>query len=237
MWKKTLTATLLLAGLLQGTSAARSWSKQERKHVSNAMLNQLQGQTGGGAVYQADSHLLGILEKVLRNVTRHDLSYQLLIEQDDNSINAYALPDGRVVLLTGLIRALPQGDDGALAFVMAHEISHVEKRHVERLSTQSGLTNLGLGWLSGQNELLGALSGIGSNLLVSGYSRGMEAEADQNGLELMRMAGYNPRGALVTLQLFRDLEARDGQARVFPTHPTATDRYNDTQAYIQQHDY
>ena len=50
----------------------------------------------------------------------------------------------------------------------------------------------------------------------------MEAEADGHALELMRQDGYNPRGALVSLQLFRDLEARDGQARVFPTHPTVT---------------
>lgn len=119
---------------------------------------------------------------------------------------------------------------------MAHELSHLEDRHAERLSTQNSLTNLGIGLLvRDQSDLLRTAAGVGRRMLTSGYSRGMEAEADAGALEMMRAAGYNPRGALTTLQLFQNLEAGNGRARIFPDHPTASDRLRDAQAYLQQH--
>jgi len=222
MWKKALTATLLMSGL----AAAPALAQNRYERGSNA------------GAYQADARLESIFQRILPFTQRRDLSYRLLLQRDESTINAYALTDGRLILTTGLLHALPRNDDNALAFVMAHELSHLERRHAERLATQDNLTNLGLGLLvRNQSDLLRSAAGVGSRLITSGYSRGMEAEADASGLELMRMAGYNPRGAITTLELFRNLEATQGRARVFPTHPTAVDRLRDAQAYLQQHGY
>ncbi|MBS2033753.1 M48 family metallopeptidase [bacterium] len=189
-----------------------------------------------GGAFQASHQLEGIFQRLLPFTQRRDLSYRLLLQQDEANINAYAEPDGRVILTSGLLHSLPQGDSNALAFVMAHELSHLEGRHTERLSTQNTLTNLGIGFLvRDQSDLMRTAAGVGSRLVTSGYSRGMEAEADARALEMMRMAGFNPRGAITTLQLFQRLEARNGRARIFPDHPTAVDRLKDAQAYLQQH--
>jgi len=215
MWKKILAATALSAALL----AAPAQAQQVR-------------------VYRPDAHLLNIFQRLIGNNSRHDIQYELYIQDDESSVNAYSLPDGKVVLLTGLLNALPPGDDNALAFVMAHEISHVELHHVDRLNTQGGLTNLALGWLSrGQGNALQGLAGVGSRVLTSGYSRGMEVEADGHGLELMRQANYNPRGAITTLQLFQRMEANNGSARLFPSHPKADNRLQDVQNYLQERGY
>lgn len=211
MWKKILVSMLTLMALLGPAQAQLSPYDRDR--------------------------LADIFHRIVQNTTRRDLNYQLLVQQDDSTVNAYALPDGRLVLLTGLLNNLP-ADDNAIAFVIAHELSHVEKGHIERLNTQSGLTNLALGWLTrSQSDLVRGAAGVGSQLLTSGYSRGMEAEADANGLELMRMAGYDPRGALLALNLFLQLEEQRGRARVFPTHPKSVDRIRDVQAYLNSHGY
>ena len=224
MWKNTLAATVLLTGLMAGPALA-----QDRYVLQD-------GSTAGS--YLIDHRLESIFQRILPFTQRRDLSYRLLLQRDDSTINAYALPDGRLILTTGLLHALPSNDSNALAFVMAHELSHLERRHPERLATQDTLTNVGLGLLvRNQGDLVRGAAGVGSRLLTSGYSRGMETEADASGLELMRRAGYNPRGAITTLELFRRLEASRGQARVFPTHPTSVDRLRNVQAYLQQHGY
>ena len=236
MFKKFVAMSLMVTGMVT-LAPAQNLTPQQRTQMSNRMLGIDNGQSGKILV-NPEPRLLNIFQRLLQGTSRRDVSYQLYIEGDNNTINAYALPDGRVVLVTGLINALPAGDDNALAFVMAHEISHIEKHHAEKLATQGGLTNVALGWLTqGQSDLLQGLAGVGEGMLTSGYSRGMEAEADGNGLDLMHAAGYSPRGALVTLQLFKDLEEQQGAARIFPTHPSAENRLNDARTYVEQHGY
>lgn len=223
MSKKLFVSALLLSTLLQTGVQAQP----------NGPVAGLAPRTGA---YQADSRLQNIFQRLMPFMQRRDLSYRLQVLRDEKTINAYAETDGRVILTTGLLHALPANDENALAFVVAHELSHLERRHHQRLANQNTLTNVGIGLLvRDQGDLMRTAAGVGSRLLTSGYSRGMEAEADASGLELMRMAGYNPRGAITTLELFRRLEANRGRTRVFPDHPTAEDRLKDAQAYLQQH--
>lgn len=222
MSKNLIAATVMLAALSCGAQA------QPNREV--AVISPTAG------AYQADYRLQNIFQRILPFTQRRDLSYRLQLLRDESTINAYAETDGRVILTTGLLHALPRNDNNALAFVMAHELSHLERRHHQRLATQNTLTNVGIGLLvRDQSDLLRTAAGVGSRMLTSGYSRGMEAEADASGLELMRMAGFNPRGAITTLELFRQLEASRGRTRVFPDHPTAEDRLRDAQNYLQQH--
>lgn len=220
---KTLATGMLLAALISSGAQAQP---QSRPPATSPM----------SGAYQADQQLRGIFQRLLPFTQRRDVSYRLQLLRDENTINAYAENDGRVILTTGLLHALPRNDNNALAFVMAHELSHLERRHHQRLATQNTLTNVGIGLLvRDQGDLLRTAAGVGSRVITSGYSRGMEAEADASGLELMRMAGYNPRGAITTLELFRQLEANRGRTRVFPDHPTAEDRLKDARNYLQQH--
>ncbi|MBX3166559.1 MAG: M48 family metallopeptidase [Candidatus Eremiobacteraeota bacterium] len=223
MSKKSFATGMLLAALL-------SCGAQAQPNGRVAVISPT------GAAYRADHNLQNIFQRILPFTQRRDISYRLQVLRDENTINAYAETDGRIILTTGLLHALPRNDSNALAFVMAHELSHLERRHHQRLATQNTLTNVGIGLLvRDQSDLLRTAAGVGSRMLTSGYSRGMEAEADASGLELMRMAGFNPRGAITTLDLFRRLEASRGRTRVFPDHPTAEDRLKDARNYLQQH--
>ena len=180
------------------------------------------------------------LGQIFRSLTaqsrRRDINYQLSVI-DNRTINAMALPNGQIIVFTGLLNVLPQNDPNPIAFILAHEIAHVEHRHVERRSQRNTLTSFALRFLLGNTNGATRLAGtIVENLLVSGYSRDMEYEADTTALEIMARAGYDPRGTLTVFNLFERLE-RQSSLRVFPTHPRPADRRQSVVNWLAQRGY
>jgi len=123
---------------------------------------------------------------------------------DDPTVNAFCMPGGKVVVYTGILK-VTQNED-ALAVVMGHEIAHALANHGnERVSqglvAQLGMTTLDLGLaMSNQpaqtRNLIMQAAGAGTQLgVLLPFSRKHESEADEIGLYLMAMAGYNPAEA------------------------------------------
>ncbi len=123
---------------------------------------------------------------------------------DDPTVNAFCMPGGKVVVYTGILK-VTQNED-ALAVVMGHEIAHALANHGnERVSqglvAQLGLTTLDLGLAMAQKpaqtrNLIMQAAGAGTQLgVLLPFSRKHESEADEIGLYLMAMAGYNPSEA------------------------------------------
>jgi predicted Zn-dependent protease len=123
---------------------------------------------------------------------------------NDPTVNAFCMPGGKVVVYTGILR-VTQNED-ALAVVMGHEVAHALANHGnERVSqglvAQLGMTTLDLGLAMSQKptqtrNLIMAAAGAGTQLgVLLPFSRKHESEADEIGLYLMTMAGYNPSEA------------------------------------------
>jgi predicted Zn-dependent protease len=110
-------------------------------------------------------------------------------------LNAFALPGGYLFLYDGLCATL-RDDADALAFVLAHEMAHVLLGHPrERLKREilvHGLTPR----TAGIGELLKAL-------VIRGYSRDDELEADRRAVTLAEVAGFRRSGAVQVLEMFR----------------------------------
>jgi beta-barrel assembly-enhancing protease len=118
---------------------------------------------------------------------------------NQKEINAFALPGGPMFVNRGMIEAAR--DEGEIAGVMAHELSHVLLRHGTAQATKA--TKYEIGAIAGQ--VLGAIVGgtagsiiaQGSNFGISTYfmkfSREYESQADILGVQLMARAGYNPQ--------------------------------------------
>lgn len=98
-------------------------------------------------------------------------------------VNAVALPGGRILIFRGLIDQAKSADE--VAGVLAHEIGHVEHRHV----MVSLLRRFGLGLLIGSG---GTAADYGQALLESRYSRDAEREADDYSIAHMVKAGISP---------------------------------------------
>jgi hypothetical protein len=129
-------------------------------------------------------------------------------------INAFALPGGFIFVNAGAIAAAK--NEGELAGVMAHEISHVALRHGTNQATKAYIAKAGLSVLSGivggestdLGQVIGAIGGVGANALFLKFGRTAESQADLEGARIMAEAGYDPRDMA---NFFKTLQEQGGQ--------------------------
>ncbi|MDR0336396.1 MAG: M48 family metallopeptidase [Planctomycetaceae bacterium] len=127
-----------------------------------------------------DTQLYSIWKKL--HPKRTDIKYRLFVI-DKNIINAFAHAGGYVYIYTGLIEKCKNNDD-AIAFVLAHEISHIDLKHVcSRLGRLKAIENIP------GNELINTVA----DMLSPSYNQEMEFEADNAGWQLGLNAGYKPK--------------------------------------------
>lgn len=121
-----------------------------------------------------------------------DFEYRLLFRGGGPiGPNAFALPDGTVVITDELI-ALAKEDDEIMS-VLLHEIGHVEYRHSLRMViSHSGLAILSLAIIGDVNSAGTLVLALPSLLVESSYSRDLETEADDYALQHMLGSGINP---------------------------------------------
>lgn len=130
--------------------------------------------------------------------------------------NAFALPDGQLVIVDDLATLL--ADDEILA-VLAHEMGHVHHRHALRQLIQSSLLATASAGLFGDISPLA--SGLGTLVLTAGYSRDMELEADEYSAQQLDRLGLSAALLAAALEkLDRQPEAADPLA----THPQTQER-------------
>jgi len=132
------------------------------------------------------------------DVTARALEFRFFVVEDPN-INAAALPDGTVLVNTGLLGAVE--NESQLAFVLSHEIAHVLQAHHwrEAKDTRAARVSLIVGGIAAGAFIgnLGTfLSEIGLEAVVNGYSRRIENQADRLGLQNVIDLGYDPRSAV-----------------------------------------
>jgi predicted Zn-dependent protease len=157
---------------------------------------------------------------------------------DDDAINAFALPGGKVGVYKGMVRFAQNADQ--LAAVIGHEIGHVIAQHGnERLSqsvaAQSALAVVDLLTKDTQASRLAlAALGVGTTVGIQlPHSRTQEREADEVGLHMMAEAGFNPAEAV---RLWENM-AKNSPARVpqfLSTHPNPESRAKDLAAMLPQ---
>lgn len=149
-----------------------------------------------------------------------------------SDINAFALPGGYMYVNRGLIEAAT--NEGQLAGVLAHEMSHVALRHGTNQASKAYLGQAGLGVLGGllgkndgsTNRVIGAVGGFGLNALFLKFSRTDEEQADVVGAQMMAKAGYNPKDMVDFFEMLRSQQDRNpGKVeQFFSSHPAPKDR-------------
>ncbi len=132
-----------------------------------------------------------------------DFAWEFNVIDDDNTVNAFCMPGGKVVVYTGILK-VTQNED-ALACVMGHEIAHALANHGNERMSQGLVAQLGLSSLdlalsqqpSATRQVLMNAAGAGAQVgVLLPFSRKHESEADEIGLYLMAMAGYNANEAV-----------------------------------------
>ena len=188
-----------------------------------------------------------IQRSVEKYCAENDLSYRIkgykwefnLVE--DDAVNAWAMPGGKVVVYSGLIPIAQ--DEAGLAVVMGHEIAHAIGRHGAERMTQGLLVDMGGMALSTAlskypNEtknLFMKSYGVGTEVgVLLPYSRVHEKEADHLGLIFMAMAGYNPNEAVGFWERMAALKKGKEPLEILSTHPADKTRINNIKQLIPE---
>jgi predicted Zn-dependent protease len=171
--------------------------------------------------------------------------YHVQVLKSDE-VNAFAAPGGFIFVTTGLLKLVHTEDE--LACVLAHEVAHVAKKHGLKTIKTSRLTSafatLGTEaaktYSPGQVAQLtdafkGTVDDVVNNLVVNGYSRDKEYEADKFGAQYARAANYDPNALKTFLKRMDDEGAAAGG--MFKTHPKASKRIDALGSLTPSADY
>jgi beta-barrel assembly-enhancing protease len=145
---------------------------------------------------------------------------------DEDEVNAYAAPGGYIFITRGSLEVMES--EAELAAVLAHEIAHVDSRHVVEEVRRADVFRTVQDEAELSGEVLERITGVGSSLLFTGLSRGDEMEADSLAILYAAATGYRPDALFTFLERLSRMADDPGQAgrlrQLRSTHPAAEDR-------------
>ena len=237
---RTLTAGLFLGMtllLVSSASAQRTplkpgWNKfspQDDVNLGKRAAADAEKQLPSCNAPRVDAYLTQLGTRLAQKLPTGGVQYPFEFHcVNDKAINAFALPGGYVFVNRGAIEAAD--NEGQLAGVMAHELSHVALRHGTNQATKAMVAETGLGIFgavfgdSAGGALLTTLGNFTAGGVLLRYSRTAESQADVMGTQVLYDAGYDPRALA---QFFEKLDAETkgkNPPEFFSDHPNPEHR-------------
>lgn len=152
-----------------------------------------------------------------------DVPYSVTLIKE-NEINAFAVPGGPIFVNTGLMQLATKDDE--LASVLAHEVSHIVKRHSAQQLSDAAVKQGIAGILFGRSSAdVRTVVGLTLDLKDREFSRGDEAQSDEYGFKYLVAAGYNVRGMASMFTKMQESAAKTNEKLAFlSTHPLTRKR-------------
>lgn len=232
-----MTVLLVIAGLVAGIIAARDPMVEAvtdrippewEVTLGQTVFDQLKQQKVPLEDAALERQLAALTGPLLKGIGQQPYEFHFHIVEDD-TINAFALPGGHVVIHSELILKAKSAEE--VAGVLAHEIAHVTKRHSVRNMVKSSGTYLVFRALLGDvSDLVGTVAQNARYLLEQKYSRDFEREADDTGWSYLIAADVNPRGMISFFETLaaesKAMEAAAETLAFMSTHPATSERIN-----------
>ena len=152
-------------------------------------------------------------ERLAKASHRPELQYRFLVV-DSSEINAFALPGGYIYITRGIMAYF--NSEAELAGVLGHELGHVTARHsVQQLSAAQaaniGVNVLGIFVPQARGVVGSNVINILGGVLLSGYGREHELEADRLGAEYLARTGYDPQAMIKVVGVLKNQELFDAE--------------------------
>jgi predicted Zn-dependent protease len=229
-----------LSELLAGTVWA-SFSLDDEKKVGKEFYEKLEKANALSQNERANTFLSLVGERILAHSDKAPFDFKFSIVRS-SAINAFATPGGYVYVNQGLITLVE--DEGELAGVLAHEIAHVNARHIAEIVDKSqkiGISSLAAilagAFLGGGGDVTAAVTSFtmaAASTLSLKYSREQEEAADRMGIAYLVKAGYSGSAILDFLKIMRRYEYYSNAIpSYFLTHPGTDERTRYIDALIQ----
>jgi predicted Zn-dependent protease len=232
----------MMAGVaLAITMTACGVSTQQEVEMGQSYVQQINQQLPIVQDPELNRYVNVLGDSIARLTSRTDLPDWHFFIVDSKEVNAFAVPGGFVYVNRGLIERTNKMDQ--LAGVLGHEIGHVVRRHsIKQMQQQQG-ANIGVTLACVLTSVCNNQAGqaaiqVGGTALFAKFSRGDEAEADEEGVRNTIRAGISPNGIPEMFQILID-ERQANPSSVegwFATHPLEEDRIAATRAMIAQYD-
>lgn len=146
------------------------------------------------------------------------------------------MPGGKIAVYTGIL-PITKLENG-LAVVLGHEVAHALAGHGNAIISQEMIAQYGGALLgsaiSNKNwaNVFNNLYPIGSDIAMKAYGRSQELEADEMGLYLMAIAGYDPREAQPFWQRMEKVSSANRPVSFLLTHPSPATRMEDIEKHL-----
>ncbi|HSV72706.1 MAG TPA: M48 family metallopeptidase [Chthonomonadales bacterium] len=229
--RAAVVATAGAVSLLAGCRGTNFLSTRDEVRLGRDVSRQVEAE----ARVDTDSADARRVQRIAQRVLAHaemrpgiPYSVKLL---DRKEINAISLPGGPIYVFRGLLDMVGDDDD-ALAGVIAHEVAHVNARHVAEMISQQLAANIGIIVLL-RGRTAHDIATLAQDLLSLSFSREDEYEADRRGLSYAHRAGFDPAGLLRLFQKLDAMERGAGQPAFLRTHPLSRSRIERAQRIIE----
>jgi len=230
--------------------ASKEFSQEDEIQLGDALTASFLG----ASPLSKDESLQRYVNRVGKWVALHsdrpDLPWTFSVI-DTETINAFAMPGGSIVVSSGLVKRL--SNESELAGVLAHEIAHVVRKHQlkaiqasmdadywKSIGTSVVADNVRIG--RGVGEIAGNIAKpyildaagnvIKDGLFLRPLDRNLETEADELAVVLATRSGYDPYGLVGALQMLAQYKGDADAASLFSTHPAASARIADLEPFV-----
>lgn len=148
---------------------------------------------------------------------------------NDNTVNAWCMPGGKIVFYTGILPVAE--NETAIAAIMGHEVAHALANHGQQRMSAGMLQQIGA--VAGnvaikdpqKRDMFNKAYGVGSQVgVMLPFSRSHESEADEIGLYLTAIAGYNPGEAANLWRRMGQKSGGNAPPEFLSTHPATSTR-------------
>jgi Zn-dependent protease with chaperone function len=208
----------LLASLLLSAPAG-AMTKAEETRLGRQVMQEVRPL---GLTQEAPLNEIGA--RIAEVTQRRDVAWRFWVVEGMEEFNAFAAPGGLVFISRPYYAKL---NDDETAFVIGHEMAHVDLNHIDREMKRYRNASIGglLLKILANSTLIGTAIDIGSSAYVTHYSRALEREADLTGYRYAQAAGYDAQAAVTALsKLGKEPKLHPWIAQVYATHPMLESR-------------
>lgn len=209
-----------------GERMANHFSKDSEISMGEQMYQSV------SATYKTDTQKTAVLNAFFKQLN-YNVGYPVQITVvESGEMNAFAIPGGHIVVYDAILDRMKTPEE--LAALLAHEASHVALRHSLKNMFRSLSRKMFLSLITGnQSGIVSVAVNNADNLKGLSYSRSLETEADDNGMQLMAKSHINTQGMLWLMELLQKDSGSAEPPAILSTHPVFTERVDNIKKQLQ----